>query len=316
MKIINWEEGLYKITGHPQSDDEFGFDVYQRYLNNLLKYVLTKYPTPNDLILAVKQNAQNLKQNNTLDLNYIQRMLIIAWNTEFLLFYNDKTKDTELLRVNNQWKPIQSYYSVYSLAEATLYCIDKKVGNHTQCLKKISEIFSENSSFKKLTPWSFSFIGYKGNFKQKGTIRPVNFPDNITIPNSLKENELKPIESIACCLKAEHNNRIYEWKKPKNTNVFKYLHDPSYTTIFHFLYRLRIKSNYKNAELFMVEAPEIKIKSFSDCLSFVVYVTNLVLENIIISKIGMASFETIVNKFNNSNAPIFLRMNKYKEFIN
>ena len=63
---------------------------------------------------------------------------------------------------------------------------------------------------------------------------------------------------IGTCLIAEHKHRISDKYKKKSGN-HKYELDPGPTGILHFLYRLRIKSNYKDAMIMFEPATATKI---------------------------------------------------------
>ena len=311
--IDDWTKSFYRITGHPERPDELRFDVYEYYLENWVDFINQKYKNFDNYIKFVIDKTRTVQGRKNIDTSYLKRFLFIGWNTEYLLSYNDKGANTDILRINNQWKPIQAYYSVYSLAESAIYCLDSKTENHSICLKKISEYLVNKNGLKSLEPWTFAFTGYHGNKNVPRTINPINFPPRLTIPNALKRIKISPIESIACCLQAEHCNKIDEWKKPKG-GVYKYKYNPGLTTIFHFLYRLRIKSNYKDAELFMVEAPDEKIKTFSNNLTFLVASTNALLEILIIRKLGKKKFLELTETFlkKNKGAQIGKRLDYYK----
>lgn len=312
----NWIKSFYKVTGYPEDPNEIRFDVYEYYLENWVSFIKQKYNEFDDFVKFVVNKTKRIQGKKDIDSRYLKRFLYIGWNTEFLLSYNDTNFDTEILRISNQWKPIQAYYSVYSLAEAAIYCLDSKAESHSSCLKRISEYLVRKSNIKDIKPWGLAFEGYKGNKRVSRTISPINFPPGLSIPNALKRKNVSPLESIACCLRAEHRNRIDEWERPKGA-VYKYKYDPGLTTFLHFLYRLRIKSNYKDVELFMVNAPDNKIKSFSDNLSFLVKFTNGLLEMLIIRRYGKKGFIKLAGNFleKNEDAHIKERVKYYQNYI-
>lgn len=314
MPFLNFGDSLYRITGRPEKDEEIKFHVYSNYLTQIVNYILREYEGAEGLYQRSLGVTNKIQGNGShLDLNYIKRFLTIGWNTEYLLSYNDDTKNPDILRINNQWKPIQAYYSIYSIAESIVYAMSgAKTENHKSCLKKVSDLFATHGGLKQLSPWCFSFSGYRGNKSDPSTISSLNFPSGLIIPNSLKTNDVSPVESIACCLHAEHVNRIDEWERPKGGG-YKYLHNPGYTSVFHFLYRLRIKSNYKDGETFMVDAPDLKVKDFSTDLTKIVYFTNLMMETILMRKIGQKALLVLIQEFvrKNRNAQIAERARLY-----
>jgi len=212
------------------------------------------------------------------DKAWIDRFVKIAWNTEYLLCMGPD--DPELIRISNQWTPVQAYFSVYACSEAVAYAIDGgKADGHRKALRKVTDYFVKNG----MSPWDKTFKGPLG--KTKNEHEPVNFPDNLTIPHNLSRRNVDPLEMIAKCLKAEHSHRVDDlWKSRKREGVYKYEFDPGYTGLLHFLYRLRIKSNYKEVDLFVAEAPEENIRGFARCMQEFCCWTLLYMEIMLIRK--------------------------------
>lgn len=313
MVKIHSNNTWYKVEDKPTSDKELKFEVYQRYLENWVAEIKTQYSYDENLIKTIANETKSLQGNPKLDLDYIKRFLFIGWNSETLAELNGRYKNIHLLRISNQWKPIQIYYSVYSLAEAALYALDKKAGSHTSCLNNMSNFLVRTP----IKPWNFGFSGYIGNSKTARTIQPVNLPRNVRIANPLELNP-KPIESIGCCLQAEHRNRIEEYNPSRTGGPYKYLFNPGNTTILHFLYRLRKKTNYVDSEIFLAEASEDKIKAFSSNLSFICNFTNMIFEILIIRKIKKSVLMSIMNEFLHMNdfaSKIKYRKKLYAKFI-
>lgn len=312
MPLINFDESLYWVTDIPEKSDEVAFDIYENYLESIINLIKVKYQAK--FITSMASVTQDIKPNTSLSIDYIKRFLFLGWNTECLVKINDAIPDVELLRVNNQWKPIQVYYSIYSLCEAAYYSITtQKLESHTKCLKAMSEYLSR----KPFNPWSYTFTGYLGNAKKLRTIVPNNFNTGIVIPNSLKRNDITDEEVLACCLQAEHRNRIKDYKKSKN-GTLKYMYNPGHTSILHFLYRLRIKSTYKNVGIFLAKAPDKKIVNFSKNLTLVCTYTNVLFETIIARRIGKKQMLEVMEEFakkHKNTKPIAERLEKYKTHL-
>ena len=134
---------------------------------------------------------------------------------------------------------------------------------------------------KGLPPWNFAFNGNVGKAKSKHY--PVNFPNNQIFPNSLSRYNVDPVGMIGTCLRAEHKHRVEDDFQKKKGKV-KYKFNPGYTTILHFMYRLRIKSNYQNADIFLAEAPDNTVVDFNNNLSLFCYWTLLLFEIYIIKR--------------------------------
>ena len=296
---MNWlpeNSDTYSVTGIPSTKEEISFDVYNHYLTQLVGYVNHKYSTLENYIFEVWNSSNEVRLNSDVNLDILKKYLLIGWNTERLVRMNDEVTEVEFIRVNNQWKPIQTYYSIYSLAAATAYSLTgREVSNHRTCLNVASNFFVTIP----IQPWNLHFLGYSGNEKHPSTIHPVNFPAGIHIPNALVRSNVIPLEVIACCLQAEHRIRISESRKPKRGAVKpKYLHEPTPTTLLHFLYRLRIKSNYQSAEVFLAAAPDGAVRRFSSNLTKIITYANSYMEVLIARKVGVENLLILMDEFN------------------
>jgi len=265
-----------EVPFRSQDDIEIKFETYRFYLESFFQQIDKEYFSWEDFCKKTLHQTKNLQGFRGFDENWIKRWMKIAWNTEYLM--EEMTDDFELIRFNNQWKPIQSYYSIYAACEPVVYVLDGEYANgHQKSMKKITEYLVKTS----LCPWNKAFVGEKG--KSGRDHCPVNFPNDINIPHNLQRTNVNPIEMVAKCLKVEHQHRIDDLFK-KERGKYKYNFDPGLTGIIHFFYRLRVKSNYKDVEIFVSEAPEENIKGFSKSLEKIVLYTLTLLEVILIRK--------------------------------
>lgn len=133
-----WVKVKTYYSVNQKTESEIAFGVYRRYLENFSLYMEAVYSNLEGLAKELNVKFSKFQINSKLDISYIKRFLFISWNTEYLA-ENEQYNDIELTRVNNQWKPIQVYYSVYALAEAAIYTVNQKAGSHSSCLNLISE---------------------------------------------------------------------------------------------------------------------------------------------------------------------------------
>ena len=94
--------------------------------------------------------------------------------------------------------------------------------------------------------------------------------DNTNLPSNLQMNDVIPHEFIATCLRAEHKHRIDE-NFVKRKGKFKKYYNPGLTSLLHFFYRLRIKSNYRDIDLFITASRDDIIMEFADSLKEIVF---------------------------------------------
>lgn len=294
-----------------EDENEIKFDTYRFYLQCFALVLKESYPTQEDLVKFILAHTKQIRGFPEYDKDWIDRFLKIAWNTEYLVNI-DIGDDIELIKINNQWKLIQIYYVLYCLSEAFCYLLDgAKADSHIKCLKKVGNFLSKSL----LYPWNLAYHGARG--AKRDEHRPVNFPGDLKVDiSNLSRGNIRPIDMIGKCLKAEHSNRIDD-EFHKKKGEYKYKHDPGYTTLINFLYRLRIKSNYENVDIFLTSPSDTHIRNFSaDSKKICLYTTTL-LEVLIIKKIGEKNFSHQVEKFCeiNKNAKEIVKRNALYEKV-
>lgn len=274
--------------------------------------MVVTYSDLSGLISFVGNATSSIQPLAALDPDEVESFLKIAWNTEYLLSIN--YGDPELVRISNQWLPIQAYYAVYSGMEAVSYAID---GNHAKSHSKALRKCSDYLTRLGISPWDKAYTGNRG--KSKSAHLPLNFPASLALPHNLQRSGVDPIEMLARCLKAEHSHRIdSKWINKKSSNCYKYEYDPGPTTILHFLYRLRIKSNYHEIDTFVSDAPQQHILQFSISLQLVASWTLTLFELILISRLGSQPVIDQGKKYlaiNSSAANLSTRISEYESMF-
>ena len=250
----------YPSTSIPSSKTEIKFETYRYYLECICNYLISNFDDISNFISVCYRLSKNIQGMQIIDGLWLDRFMKIAWNTEYLL--NQDTQDVELIRINNQWSPIQAYFGVYAGCEALSYVIDgNKADGHIAALKKATNFFINTG----IAPWDKAYKGSRG--KGGSEQKPINFPSNLEVPHNLQRSNTDALSMIAKCLKAEHSNRIDDlWDGKRNKGIFKYKFDPGYTSLLHFLYRLRLKSNYKEVDIFLTKALDSQIIGFNNSL--------------------------------------------------
>ena len=245
---------------NPTEDDNIKrLRTYYNYLRCVNKFLINEYSNWQQYAGYCISKTSKIQGKPDLDLDWINRWLKIAWNTEYLI--NAGPDQVELIRINNQWLPIQSYYSIYAASEAFTYAIDKgKSGSHAKARKKLTTFLSRT----KIKPWNFICDGTKNNLSFP------NFPTITNFPNNLTRQDVIPHEMIATCLRAEHKHRINE-NFVKRKKYFKKDFNPGLSSLLHFFYRLRIKSNYRDIDLFIMDASDTLIIEFANSLKEIVF---------------------------------------------
>lgn len=250
----------YVPSNNQVTEARIKFDTYRFYLNCVCQHLITEYSNWEGFVSLCIQQTRSLQGMQQIDHRWIDRFMKIAWNTEYLLYLD--ARDPEILRINNQWTPIQSYFAVYAACEALSYVIDgTKSDGHQKAIRKATHYFVNSG----LSPWNKAYQGCLG--RRRSSHLPLNFPRNFTIPHNLRRSNIDPVGMTARCLRAEHIHRVDDqWDRRRPRGTRKHEIDPGCTSLLHFLYRLRIKSNYEEINIFVSDAPEVNIRDFTNCL--------------------------------------------------
>lgn len=302
----------YIPPDHLATDSGKTFDTYRYYLECICEHLLLEYQTWSEFAEKVASTTLRIQGVQGLDIGWIRQYLKIAWNTEFLVQISDP--DPDITRISNQWLPVQVYYSVYSAAEAVAYAMDssKSVG-HQKTLRKVSSLFLNLG----LSPWDKAFQGRLG--RSGSSHKQVNFPAGMVLPHNLKRGGVDPLAMLGTCLKAEHKKRRNDgWKSKRETKVYKYQYDPGTTTVLHFLYRLRIKCNYKDIDPFLSEAPIHHVLAFAECLRHICSWSVTLMEIYLMRKCRKRTIIDIAKEYLTSNSRALTlkkRVNEYSSII-
>jgi hypothetical protein len=292
--MVMVEVDLSKVSG----DSEIKFQTFLNYLRQFNEYIDQEYGSGPALAESLWKNLSGIQGAKSFDLNYLSRALRLAWNTETIGCCFG-LEEVEALKINNHWKPIQVYYAVYSGSEAVAHLLTNKTKfSHKATLKCVSDFYVKS----KIFPWGYGFKGKVGRNGKQAV--GVNFPKDTRFGHNLKTWNADPIEVLATCIQAEHKKRVADLfeerknKKKKGQKIpFKYETDPGLTTLFYFAYRLRLRSNYKSADIFHSNVSESNILDFDGFLNKFCARTLCAFEVLIMRKIGKRNFLAVYDEF-------------------
>jgi hypothetical protein len=293
------------------------FKTYNNYLLSLRQFIDNEYGvTPqkfDKLKIACEQKPTfaKIQTNKKADIEKIKKLLFNSWHTEIVFSIPRKT-DNDLVRYSNHWAPIQAYYSIFLLLRAFFESMGMDCPNtHTNTLQQISECILERDLLP--SPWSSYCRGLKnlnnltyGNFTEE--YRGIS---NLSIP--CKEDFwswyalwLKTTRERKFETRKEEvlKNKVFKRtnNKPRKNLAIEHkrvvdrgLHA---TTFFDGLYRLRIRSNYEDADAFILGTMSQKdAVCFHDSLVVILQSTLFVLEKYTAKYISNQDFYKIVDEF-------------------
>ena len=243
--------------------------TYRNYLTALSTFTHNRYRGPGGLLqsLAKAQRALNgfgRLGRLTSQPPGIRELLFNAWHTEVALGLPQAYPDPGLIRYTNQWAPVQAYYAVYSLWRAWFAIEDKHVRSHAKVLRSASSLIRERALFP--SPWNYACAGgYLLTDAQHIGFQSVQISDvsALSTPGRHPVGDDWASKALRTTRKFFLSQREDDWKSENRTRsghpyrrippnrrqlIRRQLHP---TTLFDFLYRLRIRSNYRDVDDFV-----------------------------------------------------------------
>ena len=283
------------------------FRTYVNYFAALSQYLESTYASPGELVSRITENTtfEKIQGGKCANPSLLKKLLWNSWFTELQLHIS--APPNELIPYNNHWAPVQLYYTLYLAIRAYFISSGQNVSNkHASTLTTINNEI-HNRSYLFPDPWR---IQCSGDF-QKRSITYSNLPANIQIQSisSLSQSENVEFHDSFCMFlrttrKRQIKNKIVQWKSDNNrkriksTERLQLTNNVSPTSIFDAIYRLRIRSNYQDADsiLLTLDLPNIA-KQYNYGLRSVSWYSLLALETIIAKYLGRKYYEQIVKEF-------------------
>ena len=266
---------------------------------------------------------ERLVKSKTVDLNTIRKLLINAWNTEYLLALNQEVANNSGRAFVLHWAFPQAYYSVFGGLLSHYHALGYNHTSHQGALRHYAQL-----SVDKKLPSSVGIYcdGAQENITFHG-IQPCatanHFYLDISDPKS-REHQicqfLKSTRQIKLTKKKDDFKFSTKAGKPKQQlsamDWLKVSEKLGPTTILDLLYRKRIKSNYGEIDSYLSEdfADGARILA---CLRDVVASINFVNEVYTTKAIGWNAFEQIYKlyKIGGSEGEIGRRIERIESII-
>ena len=283
------------------------FRTYVNYFSSLRHFLKTEYASHNDLVSTITNspNFAKIQGGRCVDPAQLKKLLWNSWFTELQLHISAPPKD--LMPYSNHWAPVQLYYAVYLGIRAYFSASGQNVSNkHAPTLSAITNEI-QNRSLLFPYPWRVQCSGDPSD----STFNYSNLPANIQIQpvSSLSPGEdVEFYDSFGMFLrttrKRQIESRIKQWKHETGRRRIKQaerliiVKNLSPTSLFDALYRLRIRSNYQDADsvLLTLDLPE-SAKTYNYGLRSVTWYTMLLFETLIARYLGRRAYESIVDEF-------------------
>lgn len=300
------------------------FQVTLNYLRDLQHYIENAYGRGKavypSLSTALQKHPAYLKLHRrsagSFDFDQLERHLEIAWVTELVLRMPAALGQGRALRVTNAWAPVHAYYAI-NMALQAWFDANGMTGiadDHTAALRSISAQIKDRRLFP--SPWAILCVG---NPHVRGGCIYLNEPRLgacsakvavLSIPIGLPGaySEADSLARLGTWLRTTREARLKkreeDWKhKQRRAKIDpkvrkQYAASLHPTSLFDCLWRLRIRSNYRSVETYLVRyVADSDAEMFHRALVSITTATLCLLESYVARLIGAAAYETMANRF-------------------
>jgi hypothetical protein len=228
-----------------------------------------------------------------------------AWFTEVALNMPRILGQPDLIPYSNHWATVMAYYIIHHGARAALAVRDGRLParpGHDWLLRQVSDFARQRRVFP--TPWGVLCLGHRGDWVYDGlpegtpqecpslltAFRPEHaWPSLCKAPSTTRERAIE--QAVEEWKRREKKRRIPKAERLRLSDAV-----PA-STIFHFLFRLRLRSNYMDADAFAtaIGMPDDALL-FNQCLTNVVSSSMMVWETLICAMVGADELLKLANQ--------------------
>lgn len=291
------------------------FTVHRNYLGSIELLTGTLYGHGEDQVQQLVDTQRGLRaftrtqrrKATPADIAEVRRLLAISWASETQLRLADFGGDS-LVRYANAWTPVQAYYAVYMSIHAWLVTagMGGLVDDHTSTLRTVSSLLVTSGLLPH--PFQVTCVGCPelGQRQIRGTPAKANINDHF-------ENLAGPIiedfyPRLAKMLETTRDLRLArlrkEWLRQNDRKnmpraakltVAGRLHP---TTMFDYLWRLRVRANYGDVSTFLMSGVEDRSHgAFHSGLVSLASSLCLLIQSLIVQRIGPEIYATALDDF-------------------
>jgi hypothetical protein len=250
-------------------------------------------------------------RHRPVDEGRLMQALYLSWASEIQLRLGNVISPS-LVKYSNAWAPVHAYYAIYMSAQALFISMGMAgaVDSHTAMLNSISNQVRDRQMFP--LPWCVSCEGcpQTGNISYRYLPGGVEWDQEIQLL-SRPTGEYEDFWPRYCkMLKTTREdsleNRFKEWKqqqRPRRTRMRAAEKEDvadrcSPTTFFDFIWRLRVRSNYKDVSSFLMSSiVDVWQEEFFSCLLRVTEATCCLIQNLVLKYSGERVFRTALVEF-------------------
>ena len=301
--------------------ETLSFKTYRNYAVTIANIITKEYGSDSlqNLRFTLQNNISGkLQRKPNIDIEHIKQLLMNSWHTELNFLLPTKI-DEEFTRYSLHWAPVQAYYAIYlSLRGLFESCKDISNNTHRSTLVKVSDWITKRSLFPY--PWSCFCTGmsdlknvkfhcFKGDIPK---VSPLSIPTLSDLEGhyamflkTTRDRQFDKKKENAKHIKTKSGKPKKSFSVQDKTRLDQEL---TPTTLFDGMYRLRIKSNYEEAETYYLhDLATADTIEFYNALNKIIFTTLFISEYMIIEYLSFIEFERFYNEFDNKITSLALK---------
>ncbi len=296
------------------------FQVHKNYLGGVQQWVNETYDVgdPRDFQKLIDAQSQlkgfnKIQKATPASRKDLRKYLMMSWASEAQLRVHEGAEAT-ILPYANAWAPVHSYYAVYMGTAAWLSAQGHgDVSDHATVLAAISNQVSQRKLFPP--PWSANVGGCPelDEADWEGLVDGADPTEHIEVLENPSMETFWPryAKMLETTRSRKLKSRYADWCKQNDRKNTKKAEKRAIaanltpTTLFDFFWRLRVRSNYQDVEVFLMSSADAGWqRQFHDATCFVTEATSLLLENLIIRRSGLGVYEKALDDFNKGGGSV------------
>ena len=311
--------GVLQLPEIEQPEEFFSFETYKNYLQSLKLYVTRRYGIPPACFAAMKATStcQGILSGKHPGLppgiktDDIKKLLFNAWNTELVLVL-PATISPDFVKYANHWSPVQAYYAVYLALQAYFRSsLEQTPKDHAATMNCVAEQIRSHNLFPPFwnvicegapTPQGAKYTDLPAGITIK-QINPLTTPAandfwdwyGMLLRTTRKRQFEKKLKEAGNQFRTKKGTRRKRFTPQHKAQVLATLRP---TTLFDFLYRVRIRSNYEDADTFILGTmTTADAQEFNEALCLLTATTLFLLELHIAARLGSQEIRCTIDEF-------------------
>ena len=290
------------------------FQVNKNYLSSIAQYLEHTYgPDPTtlhaDLLNAQQQLAgfRRIQRIPVVRAEEIARLLRISWASEIQLRLGLFGKSA-YLRYSNVWAPVHAYYAVYMSTHAWFSAMKfgQLIDDHSSSLRTVAMQVKNRDLFP--LPWAVSC----GGCPQLKECSWARLPDGadphaqveLLANPSLEDFWPRYCKMLETTRARRLEGRFDDWRRRRHRKNIRAAEKRDIernlwpTTMFDVLFRLRVRSNYRDIASFLMSSVSLDWQAeFLQSLLVATETTTLLLESLIVRTVGTKVYTDALDEF-------------------